>query len=88
MVATAASIASKVVGFIPGVGKAVGKAIGGLGHVANLASNVIPAKLGPHLEKGMEVMDKIRNPVGGAAGKVLEAVLKRNLEEKISARSL
>ncbi|KIM30526.1 hypothetical protein M408DRAFT_328095 [Serendipita vermifera MAFF 305830] len=86
VVSTVASVASKVVGFIPGVGKAVGKAVGGLGHAANAASNAIKADLGPHLEKGMQVMDKIRNPVGGTAGKVLDAVLKRDVGESLSAR--
>jgi hypothetical protein len=61
--ATAASVASRVANFIPGVGKGISKALSGVSKVADFASDKIHANLGKKLEKGMNVMNKIQNPV-------------------------
>jgi hypothetical protein len=62
--ATATKIAGHVASFIPGVGKPISKALSGVSKVANLASDKIHANLGKKLTKGMNIMNKIQNPVG------------------------
>jgi hypothetical protein len=62
IISTAQSIAAKVVGFIPGL-KGVGKAIKAMSMGTNALSEKIHVSLGAKLDKGMRVMDKIRNPV-------------------------
>jgi len=61
---TAVSAVGHVAGFIPipGLGKAIGKVIGGVAKAANWVSDQIHADLGPTLNKVTSVMDKIRNP--------------------------
>jgi hypothetical protein len=51
-----------VVGVIPGF-KGVGKAIKAVSTATNAISDRIHVNLGKKLEKGMKVMNKIRNPV-------------------------
>lgn len=74
VLSTAQSIGAKVVGIIPGL-KGVGKALKAVSMGTNALSNRIHVSLGKKLEKGMDIMDKIRNPVSGAGGKVLDAIL-------------
>jgi hypothetical protein len=95
VLSTAQSIGAKVAGFIPGVGKPIGKALKGASAVTNAISNKIPAKLGSKLDKGMKVMDTIRNPMsavkgkaGKAAGKALDAILRREEDERVVHREL
>lgn len=66
VISTVQSVASKVAKFIPGIGKPISAALNGASKVSNLASNKIHVSLGKKLDKGMKIMDKIRNPVGGA----------------------
>lgn len=84
VVSTAASVVGRVISFIPGVGKVVGKDFYGISKGLDVASNAIPAKLDPKLEKGMAIMPKIQRPVSGAAGAALDAILKRDLGEPLS----
>jgi hypothetical protein len=64
VVSTEASVGSKVAKFIPGVGEGVSAALDVESTVTDIASNAIPADLGPQLDKGMQIMDKIQRPVG------------------------
>jgi gas vesicle protein len=77
VLSTAQSVAAKVAGFIPGIGKPIGKALKAASMGTNALSNRIHVSLGSKLDKGMRVMDKIRNPVSGAGGAVLDAILRR-----------
>lgn len=61
---TATSLVGRVAGFIPGVGKLVGKAIGGISKAADIVAEKIPVDLGDKLNKGMKVMSAIQNPFG------------------------
>jgi len=83
VVSTAESVASKVAKFIPGVGKPISAALTGMSKVTGLASDKIHANLGSKLQKGMDVMKKIQNPVGGAAGKVLNALRREMAEDAV-----
>jgi len=80
VVSTAQSLASKAAKFIPVIGKPISAALTAASAGTNAASNAIHANLGKKLEKGMNVMDKIRNPVSGAAGAVIGA-LRRDLDD-------
>ena len=51
-------VAGKVVGFIPGIGKPLGKVIEAEGKVAGFVSDHIHVKLPGKLQKGMNVMNK------------------------------
>ncbi|KIM46965.1 hypothetical protein M413DRAFT_422530 [Hebeloma cylindrosporum] len=84
---TAQSIGAKVLGFIPGL-KPLGKAMKAASMATNAISNRIHVSLGRKLDKGMRVMDKIRNPVGGAGGKALNALLRREEDEWVFGREL
>jgi hypothetical protein len=81
LVAAAASVASKALKFIPGVGTALGMAVKGVAMGANAASNKIHANLGK-LGKVTKGLDYVINPLGslakgkgGKAGKALSSIL-------------
>ena len=57
-------VVGKVVGFIPGIGKPLDRAIEGVTKVAGVISDHIHVKLSPKLEKGMKVMDKADKIMG------------------------
>jgi hypothetical protein len=61
---TATSLVGRVAGFIPGVGKLVGKAISGISKGVDIASSKIPGELGGGFNKAMGIMDKIQHPIG------------------------
>ncbi|KIM43490.1 hypothetical protein M413DRAFT_443414 [Hebeloma cylindrosporum] len=82
VISTVQSVGAKVVGFIPGVGKPLGRALKAASMGTNALSNKIHVSLGKKLDKGMKIMDKIRNPVSGAGGKALDAVLRREEDEQ------
>lgn len=77
---TAQSVAAKAAKFIPGVGKPISAALEAASKGTGLAAHKIPVNLGGKLEKGFKVMDKIKNPVGGAAGAALKA-FRRDADE-------
>jgi hypothetical protein len=54
----------QVVGFIPGVGKVVGKAMEGASEGLNKASDAIHAHIGGKLGQAMHRMDKAQKVVG------------------------
>ncbi|KAF8996163.1 hypothetical protein BDQ17DRAFT_1544896 [Cyathus striatus] len=81
VLSTVESIGAKVAGFIPGIGKPISTALKAVSTGTNAASNAIHVDLGKKLDKGMKVLDKIRNPVSGAAGAALNAVLKRDFDD-------
>ena len=64
VVQSVGTVAAKVLSVIPVVGKAVGKAVGGVAKLAGLASDKIHANLGKKLKKGMEVMNKANKIMG------------------------
>jgi hypothetical protein len=66
LVAAAASVASKVLKFIPGVGTALSMAVKGVAIGANAASNKIHANLGK-LGKVDKGLDYVISPMGSAA---------------------
>ncbi|PPQ95678.1 hypothetical protein CVT26_008328 [Gymnopilus dilepis] len=70
IVAAAASVAAKVVKFIPGIGTAASMGLKGLAMGANTASNKIHANLGSKLDKVSHGMDYVINPLGSAAKKM------------------
>jgi len=75
--------ASHVAAVIPGVGKPIGLALSNFSKSADFAQQQIHVSLGSKLDKYMKVMDRIQHPLGtGAAGKILDAVLKRDVEEQ------
>lgn len=78
---TAQSIGAKVAKFIPGIGKPISTALDAASKVTGLAAQKIPANLGGKLQKGFDVMNKIKNPVGGAAGAVIGA-LRRDIDDE------
>lgn len=78
---TAQSVAAKGFKFIPGIGKPFSAALEGASKLTGLAADKIPADLGPQLGKGFDVMNKIKNPIGGAAGAVMGALRREELEE-------
>ena len=51
-------VASKVVNFIPGIGKPLSKAIDAESKIAGFVSDHINVKLPDNLEKGMNIMEK------------------------------
>ena len=61
--ATATKIGSRIANFIPVIGKPLSKAMGVASKVANVASDAIHVSLGKKLDKGMNIMNKIQNPV-------------------------
>jgi len=88
-VAAATKVASHVAGLIPGVGTSVGKALAGVSKVADFTGSKIHVSLGSKLDKVMKIMDRIQHPIGGTAGKILDTVLKRDMEgEHLSKRDL
>ena len=64
VVSTAQSVAAKAAKFIPGIGKPISAALTGMSKATSVASDKIHANLGSKLQKGMDVMKKIQNPVG------------------------
>ena len=57
-------VGSKIVSFIPGIGKPLSKALDGVSKVAGVISDNIHVKLDPKLEKGMDVMNKANQIMG------------------------
>jgi len=80
VIATGATVASKLVKFVPGAGTVLSMGLKGVAMGANDASNKIHAHLPGGLEKASEGMDMVMNPVaaasklGGGAGKVIGIV--------------
>jgi hypothetical protein len=64
IVSVAQELAGKVVGFIPGIGKPLGKVLEGASKVTGFISDKIHANLGKKLEKGMKVMNKADKVMG------------------------
>jgi len=64
VISAVTEVAAKVVGFIPGIGKPIGKAMEGVSEVENFVSDKIHANLGSKLEKGMNVIDKAKKIMG------------------------
>jgi hypothetical protein len=58
------AVVAKVAGFIPVIGKPLGRAIAGVSKVAGVISDHIHAKLSAKLEKGMNVMNKANKIMG------------------------
>jgi hypothetical protein len=75
--ATGASALGRVSNVIPGAGKGFSSALKAISTGANAASNAIHVTLSAALRKGMGVLNMIRNPLSGAGGKVLNAILRR-----------
>ena len=67
-------VVGKVAGFIPGIGKPLGKAIEGVSKVAGVVSDRIHVKLPAKLQKGMDVMNK--------ADKIMSYIPREFLEEE------
>ena len=67
-------VGSKLVSWIPGIGKPLSKAMDGVAKVAGLISDKIKVKLPAKLEKGMKVMDK--------ANKVMDFIPREFSEEE------
>jgi hypothetical protein len=61
---SATAVVAKVAGFIPAIGKPLGKAIEGASKVAGVISDHIHAKLSAKLEKGMKIMNKANKIMG------------------------
>ncbi|KAF8970791.1 hypothetical protein BDZ97DRAFT_1753593 [Flammula alnicola] len=74
VLAAGATMASKVVKFIPGIGTGVSMALKGVAKGANIASKEIHADLGSQLDKASNGLDYVINPMGSveklAAGAV------------------
>lgn len=64
VIATVTKVVSKVVGFIPGIGKIAGKAMELVSKGINIASDKIHATLGGKLGKAMAGMNKTNKVVG------------------------
>jgi hypothetical protein len=64
IVATAQKIAAKVVGWLPGIGKPLGKIMEGESEGLNKASDAIHAHIGGKLGQAMHRMDKAQKVVG------------------------
>lgn len=79
-VATYYKLASHAAAFIPGIGKPLGRALKAASMAADFASDKIPVKLEGKWAKASGIMNKIKNPLGGAAGQALDAILKRDLD--------
>ena len=75
-------VAGKVVGFIPGIGKPLGKVIEAEGKVAGMISDHIHVKLPGNLQKGMNIMNK--------ADKIMDYIPRRRefLEEAFQQRDI
>jgi hypothetical protein len=67
LVAAGASVVSKALKFIPGVGTGLSMAVKGVAMGANAASNKIHANLGGKLGKVSKGLDDVINPFGAAA---------------------
>jgi hypothetical protein len=76
VLATVGSVASRVANLvpIPGVGKLMSKGLGYASKGLDKASNAIKADMGA-FGKASSVMDKIQNPLSGAGGQALDAIL-------------
>jgi len=61
---TIGSVASRVVNFVPVIGKPASKILKVATKGLNMASNVIPANLPSSLRKTSEIMDDIQDPFG------------------------
>ena len=61
---TTAKVVGKAVGFIPVIGKPLGKVIEGASKVAGVISDHIKVKLPGQLEKGVNVMNKVNKITG------------------------
>ncbi|KAF9479851.1 hypothetical protein BDN70DRAFT_660247 [Pholiota conissans] len=83
---TAQKLASKVVQFIPVVGKPLSKVLDGASAVTNAASNAIHAKIGGKLGKAMKVMDKTRKIAGYIPRELPEDALEERELEELDAR--
>lgn len=82
-VAALTKAASHVVAVIPGIGKPVGQALSRISQTADFIGSKINVRLGGKWDKVMNVMDRIQHPLGhGTAAKVLDAVLKRDMESE------
>ena len=64
VIATVTKVVSKVVGFIPGIGKIAGKAMELVSKGINIASDKIHATLGGKLGKAMAGMNKTNKVMG------------------------
>ncbi|KIK03997.1 hypothetical protein K443DRAFT_676314 [Laccaria amethystina LaAM-08-1] len=60
----AAGVLSTVSRFIPGVGPGLSAAFKGASAAANAGSNAIHANLGKKLDKGMKVLNIVKDPIG------------------------
>jgi hypothetical protein len=58
------TVGAKVVGFIPGIGKPLGKIIDGAAKVVGVVGNKIHATLSHPLQTGMKVMNKALKYMG------------------------
>jgi hypothetical protein len=76
-------VVSKVVQFVPYVGKAASKALGTASDVANDASNAIHVKMGGKLGKAMRDINKTRKIAGYIPRELLgDALEERGLEDR------
>ena len=57
-------VGSKVLQFVPGIGKPLSKVAAGISRAAGAASDAIKVKLPPKLQKGMNVMNKANKVMG------------------------
>jgi len=64
VVESVGKVVGKVAGFIPGIGKPLGRAIEGVSKVAGVISDHIHVKLPSKLQKGMDVMNKADQIMG------------------------
>lgn len=58
------TVGAKVLGFIPGVGKPLGKIVDGAAKVVGVVGDHIHATLSHHLQTGMKVMRKALGVMG------------------------
>jgi hypothetical protein len=61
--ATAVKTVGKVANFIPGVGRAVKEVTDGVSRLANFVSDKINVKLPAKLQRGVNIMKEIQNPL-------------------------
>jgi len=81
IISTVQKVASKIVGFIPGVGKVLGKVLEGASAATNAISDKIHVKIGGKLGKAMEGFDKARKIVGYIPRELPEDYQERDLGE-------
>ncbi|KIM24433.1 hypothetical protein M408DRAFT_27092, partial [Serendipita vermifera MAFF 305830] len=88
VVSTAASVAGRVMSFIPGVGKAVGKAFHGISKGWTLPPMQSLQSWIPNWKKAWPSCTRFNTQLvsSGAAGAALGAILKRDLDEPLSTR--